>query len=284
MMTKNVIRDCTDNSISIQAKKGINKDVNNKCNQFCDASSLYPYEYNGKCYANCEKGFLHDSNNNKVNKCKCELDECLLCPQEALSKGLCSECNVGYYQKEIESLNTDEYIKCYKNPEGYYLDNKMYKQCYYTCKTCNISGNITNHNCIECNDTYSFEIKQNNFINCYANCTYYFYFDEENNYHCTQDLSCPNDYPKLNNQKECIRANFQNIMQEIIVFENKETEKMSKEDEIEHYDDILEIIVKGFSENFDNSKLDNGEDEYIGTEKITVTLTTVENQRNNIMY
>ena len=87
MMTKNVIRDCTDNSISIQAKKGINKDVNNKCNQFCDASSLFPYEYNGKCYANCEKGFLHDSNNKKINKCKCELDECLLCPTEALKMG-----------------------------------------------------------------------------------------------------------------------------------------------------------------------------------------------------
>ena len=31
--------------------------------------------------------------NNIINKCKCDFDECLLCPKEALNVGLCTKCN-----------------------------------------------------------------------------------------------------------------------------------------------------------------------------------------------
>ena len=125
---------------------------------------------------------FYDGNNYQMNECKCELQNCLSCPNVALKKGLCSKCNIGYYPKENDPLNIGKYKKCYNNPDGYYLDNNIYKQCYYTCKKCNISGTKEFHNCIECNDNFSIEIKHNNYINCYENCSYYHYIDDEYNY------------------------------------------------------------------------------------------------------
>ena len=263
-------------------QKKIINDSTNQCIESCDNSSQYKYEYNGKCYENCENGFLYEDNN-RINKCKCELEECLLCPNVALNKGLCTECNFNYYPKENDQLNIGEYIKCYKEPEGFYLDNNIYKQCYYTCKTCNISGNKMIHNCIECDVNYTFEIKINNNISCYKNCSYYHYFDDEYNYHCTKNLSCPNDYPKLIEDKiECRRNDIKYIMEELLKNERNETKKMSKEEEIKYYDNLLKNIEKGFIDNYDTSKLDEGQDEHITTDKITVTFSTSQNQRNNI--
>ena len=104
-----------------------------------------------------------------MNKCKCQLNECLICTNASLIKGLCSECNYNYYPKENDPLNIGQYIKCYKDPEGYYLDYKINKQCYFTCKTCVKSGNYAVHNCIECNNNYSFNIQHDNHFNCYEN-------------------------------------------------------------------------------------------------------------------
>ena len=152
--------DCTDDWKSKQ-KKIINN--SNQCIESCNNSSQFKYEYNGKCYDNCSNGFFCDEKS-KINKCKCELEECLICPNVALNKKLCTKCNINYYPKENDPFNFGDYINCYKEPEGYYFYNNLYKKCYYTCKTCNISGNDTFHNCIECNFNYSFEIKTKNYI------------------------------------------------------------------------------------------------------------------------
>ena len=76
------------------------------------------------------------------NKCKCELEKCLKCPTVALSLNLCTECNNNYYPMENDPSNRGEYINCYnQTPTGYYFDNiqKIYKSCYYSCETCEIS-------------------------------------------------------------------------------------------------------------------------------------------------
>ena len=52
------------------------------------------------------------------------------------------------------------------------------------------------HNCLKCNDKYSYEIKINNYSNCYIKCNYYHYFDN-NIYYCTDNSSCPEKYSKL---------------------------------------------------------------------------------------
>ena len=266
---------CINDWKSIQ-KKLSNNDL---CVESCDSN----YEYNGKCYDNCEQGYLYDENKNQLKKCKCKLDECLLCPNFAYSKGLCTRCNTNFYKKEFDEFNLGEYIKCYKEPEGYYLENDLYKQCYYTCKMCNNSGNNITHNCIECNDNYPFEIRYYNYINCYQKCKYYYYLDNENNYHCTINSSCPNEYFKSTKDKmKCIKFNAENIMEELITIQSNEIEKMSKEEEIEYYDNILKISGKGFEENYNTTKIDNGQDEVIKKEKVSITFTTTQNQKNNI--
>ena len=277
------VLDCTENWKSKQKKIYIE---NNECIESFDNSPIHKYEYknNEKCYSNCLNKIVYDKNYNTLNICLCQLDKCMFYPNNTLTKGLCTLCNTHYYPKENDTLNFDEFIKCYKEPEGYYLDNNLYKPCYYTCKTCEIPGNNIYHNCLECNANNHFEIKFNNYSNCYDNCSYYYYFDKENNkYYCTLNSSCPNEYPKLNKDKfECVKYNIENILDDLIIKEKNETEKMSKEEEIEYYDNLLDILEEGFTDSFDTSNIDEGQDEVIKTEKVTVTFTTVENQKNDI--
>ena len=93
-------------------------------------------------------------------------------------------------------------------PENYYLDNidKINKKCYDRCKTCNQSGNENFHNCNECLDDYRFlndSFAQEN--NCYNICQYYYYFDENNQYKCTQNYECPSNYNLLiDSRNKCI--------------------------------------------------------------------------------
>ena len=57
----------------------------------------------------------------------------------------------------------------------------------------------------------------------------------------------------------------------------------SKENVIKYYDVILEEIEKLFtSENYDTSNIDKGIDEIIGIEKMNITFTTIQNQKNKI--
>ena len=81
---------------------------------------------------------------------------------------------------------------------------------------------------------------------------------------------------------KCIKFNAENIMEELITIQSNEIEKMSKEEEIEYYDNILKISGKGFEENYNTTKIDNGQDEVIKKEKVSITFTTTQNQKNNI--
>jgi len=273
--------DCSNDWKSRQKKLIYNN--NYQCFDNCAINQQYPYEYNGKCYDQCQFGFLYDENNNKMDKCKCQLDLCLLCPNSALRNNLCTKCITNYYPKENDPLNMGEYIKCYKEPEGYYLDLDIYRQSFYTCQTCDISGNHKEHNCIKCNVNYPFKIQKYNYFNCYENCNYYYYLDNEYKYHCTKDLSCPNEYPKLNEGEiECIKYNIEDIINNLIIKERIEIEKMSKEEEIEYYDNIIKMVEIGFTGPYDTSNIDLGKDEYIITEKMIITFTTLQNQKIDI--
>ena len=269
--------------------------------------------------------------------------------------------------------NIGDYINCYKEqPKGYYLDksNSLYKKCYYSCKTCEIEGNNITHNCLTCQDTFAFEINKNNYTNCYETCTYYYYFDNEYNFHCTENLSCPEEYPLLiNNKSECVNDTIieteknifkstditdtidiykinENLSEEysssdiyqklnttiyndnmdtlrtslntfreysssildkeittiikthintikiidikdaifdLLVNNKNQTGEISEKEEIKYYNKIIENVEAIFtSENYDTSKLDKGENEIISTEKMIITLTTSQNQKNSI--
>ena len=259
----------------------------NICIESCDNTLQYIYEYNGICIERCPKGFLHDENNNKFNICKCDLEQCLICPKVASNLNLCTKCDTNYYPKESDINNLGEYINCYNDTqEGYYLDitKKLYKKCYNTCKTCNKGGNKLTHNCLECDNNLLFAMKVNNYLNCYENCDYYYYFDNDYNFHCTNNYSCPNEYPKLiKNKKECIKYNIEEIINNLLINNTINKDDISKEEEIKYYDNILKIIENEFtSDNYDTTNIDKGQDNIIKSGKITTTLTTTENQKNNI--
>ena len=70
---------------------------------------------------------------------------------------------------KLKMIITQKYIKCYKNLIGYYLDKKdyKYKNCYYTCKECELPGNNITHNCLICNENYISILNYSNYYNCY---------------------------------------------------------------------------------------------------------------------
>ena len=257
-------------------------DETGQCIDSCGNNTKGIYEYNSKCYKHCPNDTLVDDNNKSINKCKCELEKCLLCPSVALLNNLCTMCNTDYYPKENDPLNLGEYINCYKEPKGYYLDKNdlLFKKCDNTCETCVIKGDNIKHNCLKCNSNFKFGLNVNNYLNCY-NCSFYHYIDTNNILYCTVNSSCPNDYPILiKDNMECIKnksnLNITRIIQNIIKNEN------SSKNETQYYDTILqnfELIIT--SKDYDSSKLDKGEEEMIDINKLKVRLTTLPNQTNN---
>ena len=217
---------------------------------------------------------------NETNGCTCEFNFCLSCQHIEPSQILCTKCDINLYPIENDASTKGEYHKCYQEPKGYYFDEgeKIYKKCYYSCNECKIKGSKSNHNCLECNSNYSYSINNNNnYFNCFENCNYYHYFDNELNYHCTSNNSCPNEYPTLILEKmECVKNDINNLIN-LIKNETNETK------EIEYYDNILykntEYILSG---NIDLSNIDKGNDEIIETDKMKITLTTTNNQKNNM--
>ena len=187
-------------------------EMNNTNCKSCFSDKFLKY---GNCVSNCKNGYYEDENNPSIKICKCDLIKCYICSQESLNQNLCITCNNenGYYQKYDELNNINNFIDCYKNPEGYYLDTNnnnepIYKLCYETCKFCYIKGNETYHYCIECKPNYYFELISNGYKNCYDNCSYYHYYDNNSNiYYCTKTFQCPENYNKLIHDKnECVKT------------------------------------------------------------------------------
>ena len=93
-------------------------------------------------------------------------------------------------------------------PENYYLDNNdnIFKECYNTCKKCSQSGDETINNCDECKEGFLF-LNESSVPshNCYQKCEHYFYYDENNQYICTESNMCLEPYNILIEQKKkCI--------------------------------------------------------------------------------
>ena len=138
---------------------------NDKCKEFCNQSE-YKYEFNNICYE--------------------------ICP------------NTTYLS------DNDEYLCLNKTEEdNYYFDSDkgIYKECYHSCKKCNERGDEINNKCIQCKEGYLFlnESLSETLNNCYNKCPYNYYFNEFNDYACTDIDACPPNYNKLiKEKKKCI--------------------------------------------------------------------------------
>ena len=255
-----------------------------KCTSCINNYFLYDYECLD-CNVNCKT----TSDGCKCNSCGVGyyLDkyQCLQCDSlciTCLQQDLCTQCIPDYYKKENDPLNSGQSFKCYKEPDGYYLDNDIYKECYQSCKECSIRGNKTYHNCSECKVNLSFEVKRNEYINCYENCSNYYYFDGGDNFHCTFNKSCPDNYPYLlENKFECIEIILDDILSNLLGNGLNGTE--SREEQIIFYDNILSTLDDAFtSGKYDTSDIENGIEQILKAEKLTITFTTTQNQKNNI--
>ena len=181
------------------------KDTENNMN--CISCPNETFLFLGNCVSSCQDGYFRDENDISKKICKCPDTKCFHCSIEAYDLHLCDSCNDDYYPifNEEKTLN---YFNCYKDPDQYYLDKNeyFYKNCYHTCKKCKIPGNLKNNNCDECLSGFIFKDNFENDNNCYENCTYNYYFDENRDYYCTSNEECPqNEYNKLIPlKKKCI--------------------------------------------------------------------------------
>ena len=162
-------------------------------------NGTYPYFYFNNCLASCENDYYNKSG---FLECRCITKECSDCTEDSLRNGgSCVSCNEGYYPKF--SRNPSSYKKCYKDPPKYYFDNdtNCYKPCYSSCQKCYGDGNEEFHNCSICDANKTFEIIKNENgyegINCYENCTYYYYFYDNIHYNCTEADECPQNFNYL---------------------------------------------------------------------------------------
>ena len=221
-----------------------------------------------KC-GTCEDGYY--IKNYQCFQCNSPCETCVNSPN------YCVQCIPDYYKKESDSSSG-----CYKDPDGYYLDYDIYKKCYQSCKGCDMGGNKAYHNCSECIVGLPFEVRRNDYINCYKNCSNYYYFDSGDDFHCTSDKSCPDAYPYLlENKFECIEVDLDDILDYLLGDGLNGTE--SREEQIKFYDNILSNFEDLFtSELYDTSDIENGKEQILKTEKLTITFTTTQNQKNNI--
>ena len=337
------IIDCT-NDWKIKQKKLIKLNyscIDNCHNKFNNINDIV------NCLETCTNGNIMN-NKSFFNICKCEKEECLLYTNNNdITKDLCHKFNYNFYPKEDDLINISEYINCYKEPKGYYLDNNdlIYKKCYERCDTCDKSGDNKTHNSIKCKSDFSFEFFFNKSLNCYPRCNKYYFFDNDYNYYCTgnneKDI-CPEIYDKLipnknkcvknceedetykyefrktcyqtcpipnsilsNNTpyfceavctkdfpykilktQECVKiCDFDYIINNLCVFQYpvNQTKEESKSQEIEAKDALIKSIDSSItSGKVNTSKLDSGQEEIIRDEKMTVTVTTLSNQKNNM--
>lgn len=131
---------------------------------------------------------------------KCD-EKCSKCDEKSNNMNLCIECNKAkeYYELKPNKINIElngEYKECYNKtnkPQNYFFNEieEDFEPCYYTCGTCNKSGNPNEHNCLTCSNNYILDV--NKISNCLAKCKYYFYYSNYGEYKCTIDNQCPEE-------------------------------------------------------------------------------------------
>ena len=181
--------ECNDNLTIIN-----NLISNTNCYEKCNYYYYFNESNNLQCTEICPENFKKLIKEKNLCIDKCENDDIHMIEYNNICYNKCPN---GTYL-----LEGDQEKKCYNiSPVGYYFDkeNEIYKKCYEACNKCNIGGNISKHNCLECKDNYIFHKNNLNILNCYEKCNYYYYyyFNKLNEYHCTMEENCPEQYNKL---------------------------------------------------------------------------------------
>ena len=166
-------------------------------------------------------------------------------------------------------------------PYNYYLDQNLFKKCYFKCETCSEKGTEEKMNCASCdNIKYKLDQISKNCIIHIQKCDYNFYYENENLICLEKNELCPIYIPyELIESKECIelcsgkdfinsicKTNNQNLRNINITINNI---KYAIENKL--LDSIIENITK--IENNDIIKQEN---------YIIYQITTSKNQNNKL--
>ena len=150
-----------------------------------------------------------------IIECK-ELEKCSKCGKESYINKLCLSCNTpkNYYPLNLfpnqQLLKESEYIECvneYTKPNNFYFNqiNQDYESCFETCATCKYGGDGIQNNCTTCDENYIKKPDYENSTECVPKCTYYYYYNNYDQYKCTSSLECPKEYILLvRNKSKCI--------------------------------------------------------------------------------
>ena len=260
LLGNSLISNCSDDCFKPNKKIDI---INKKCKDSCINTK---YEKDNICYKECK--------DNEEYPVLCEGNDC-------------------------DNNYTNE---CFdKAPKGYYLDinDKIYKKCFNNCLYCYGPGNKTINNCIECNNNLIILNESKYNTNCFKKCEKYYYFDENNEYHCID--TCPEKYSKLIIEKnKCIaepdtylyKYDYNNtyyiseelndeiisMVKELLVFNDTINNNVSY---FEIQDKVLEKIQDILNNNFETTNIEEGNDIIINADKVSYTITTSSNQKNN---
>ena len=114
-----------------------------------------------------DKKFIYCNNKDSIHQIKYI---CYMKNSTLYNKYVCDICGQNFYQNYHIINEVDEpYIDCFEIIDEYYLNKNSwsYEPCYDTCKTCEISGDESQHNCITCKDNFNGRINADlNYINC----------------------------------------------------------------------------------------------------------------------
>ena len=179
------------------------------CSNREDLENLFSVKQDINCYNK------HNDIISNENDLKCYMNNSV----HVNNKYICRICGNNYFMKYniSNNLNNSDII-CYESPKGYYLDENdwAYKLCYNSCKTCIMNGNETQHNCIECNDDYKYEINLSNFKNCYNDNPYNIITDTIlNSIAHTIIITYSDEKIHIKNRTKLIKTNIETIFNEL---------------------------------------------------------------------
>ena len=137
------------------------------------------------------------------------------------------------------------------------INNIIPIKCHFSCKTCELEGNDSNHNCLECKDNYIYELNISNYKNCFNSCSSYYMYEYNN----TCYDKCPENAIS-NRYYQC-----KEILNIINTTENNKTK-------------FVENIKNELLNNINIVDIDKGSDLSLVNDDLLITFTSTINQKN----
>ena len=194
--------------------------------------------------------FCDDNHKDKYN--------CYMKNSSLYNSYICDICQNNFTFNFSEFNNSYSYINCFK-PKPVV--------CYNSCKICEIEGNETNNNCVECKEEfiYEFNITNPKYKNCYIDNPFKPPTTIVNIAYTSQLVKESTNY-----------INYPAYTSELIIHEIKST-FIEKENKTE----IIKNIISNLINEINLTETNSGNDKKVVEKDKVIIFTTTENQKNN---